>query len=141
MNWQIKTVVTDSFSMDCLQFGCGGEPLVILPGASVQSVLGAADSIVDAYAALANNFEIHLLDYRKSFPNPYPVRDMARDAYEALRALGLTRAFMFGASLGGMVAIELAAEHPEFARKLALGSTTAQLPESRRPPSRVRSRA
>ena len=41
---EIKTVQTDGFEMEYFCFGHGKEPLVILPGLSVQSVMGAADA-------------------------------------------------------------------------------------------------
>lgn len=49
---EIKTVQTDGFEMEYFCFGHGKEPLVILPGLSVQSVMGAADAVADAYRLL-----------------------------------------------------------------------------------------
>lgn len=132
MHEMINTVELDSFTISYLRFGRGDDTLVILPGASIQSVMGAADAIVDAYAPLAESFNVYLLDYRRDLPDPYPMRDIARDAYEALRALGLDQAHLFGASLGGMVALVLATEHPEFVKKLVLGSTAARVSAEQR---------
>ena len=128
----METVKTGSFSVDYLQFGRGNDSLVILPGASVTSVMGAADAIEEAYAPLAEDFTLYLLDYRRDFPDAYSVHDMARDAYGALRALELEHMCLFGASLGGMVAQVLAIEHPGLVRKLVLGSTAARVSEDRR---------
>ena len=127
----VGTVATDSFSMGYLRFGCGGDPMVILPGASVQGVLGAADAIVDAYAPFAERFTVYLLDYSRALPDPRSVRAMARDVGEALRELGLDEVFLFGASLGGMVSLVLAIERPELVRKLVLGSTAPRMAEDR----------
>ena len=49
MSIQIETVHTDTFSMNYFRFGKGEKTLVILPGLSVQSVMGAADAIAAAY--------------------------------------------------------------------------------------------
>lgn len=51
---------------------------------------------------------------------PYSLSDMARDAVGLLDALDIPRAHIVGASLGGMVAQLVAAEHPE--RTLSLTS-------------------
>lgn len=126
------TVDLGSFSMDYLRFGHGDDTLVILPGVSVQSVMGAADAIAEAYAPLAERFTVYLLDCRSDLPDPYPLRDMARDAYEALRALGLEQAHLFGVSMGGMAALALAIDHPEFVKKLVVGSTAPCVTVERR---------
>ena len=53
---QIQTVKTDTFSMDYFCFGTGGRKLVIIPGVSIQSVMGSAEAIADAYSVFAGNF-------------------------------------------------------------------------------------
>ena len=41
MGISVETVKTDAFSMDYVRFGSGKRTFVILPGLSVQSVMGA----------------------------------------------------------------------------------------------------
>ena len=48
-----------------------------------------------------------------------------------MRALGLEGSVLFGASQGGMIAMEIAARHPDLVRALGLGSTAARMPQSR----------
>jgi pimeloyl-ACP methyl ester carboxylesterase len=57
--------------------------------------------------------------------SPYGVADMAEDARGVLDALGIARAHLCGASLGGMIAQHLAARHPERVASLALLMTSA----------------
>ncbi len=51
---------------------------------------------------------------------PYKLRDLATDAVTLLDALGVAKAHLVGASMGGMIAQIVAAEHPE--RVLSLTS-------------------
>ena len=129
MSILIETIKTDRFSMDFFRFGNGDKTLVILPGLSIQSVMGAANAIADAYRSLADCYTIYVFDRRTDLPEIYPVRDMARDTAEAFQALGLKQVYLFGASQGGMIALVLAIEHPELVGKMVLGSSSAHVKE------------
>ena len=126
-NSKIKTVVTDSFSMDYFKFGKGARTFIIIPGLSVQSVMGSADLIADAYAPMADDFTVYVFDRRKDLPDTYSVNDMAADTAEAIMRLGLSGVDIFGASQGGMIAMKIAIDHPELVHKLVLGSTAAKI--------------
>ena len=115
--------------MDYFRFGRGEKTLVILPGLSVQSVMGSADAVADAYRALTDDFTVYLFDRRRDLPPSYTVQEMARDTTAAMEALGLADIYLLGVSQGGMMAMEIAAENPELVRGLALGSTSACVTE------------
>ena len=59
----IETVKTESFSMNCFRFGQGKETFVILPGLSVQSVMGFAQSVAEAYQLLADMYLTVAMNY------------------------------------------------------------------------------
>jgi pimeloyl-ACP methyl ester carboxylesterase len=65
---------------------------------------------------------------------PYSLGDMARDAVGLLDALGIERAHIVGASMGGMIAQVVAAEHP--ARTLSLVSIMSSTGRRDLPPGR-----
>ena len=62
---------------------------------------------------------------RSSVPSgPYFIRQMARDANAVLVAAGANSAHVLGASMGGMIAQELALLYPERVRSLILACTS-----------------
>lgn len=66
-------------------------------------------------------------------PPPYTLRDMAADALGVLDALGVERAHLVGASLGGTVVQRIAIEHPE--RVLSLTSVMSSPGDPTLPPA------
>ena len=127
---KIETVTTGSFAMDYFRFGHGEDTLVILPGLSVQSVMDSADVIAESYQLLTDDFTIYVFDRRKELPASYPIREMAQDTARTFQAAGLREPSVLGVSQGGMIAMELAIEHPNLVRKLALCSTSARVTEA-----------
>jgi 3-oxoadipate enol-lactonase len=78
---------------------------------------------------LAQSFRVIAFDNRgvgrsSRPPGPYSVAGMADDAVAVLDAAGAERAHVYGISLGGMIAQEVALRHPERVEALVLGATT-----------------
>ena len=122
---QIESIRTERFSMNYCRFGQGKRNLVILPGLSVQPVLAAGDAIAEAYKLLAQDFTLYLFERRSDLPERYSVQEMAEDTAQAIRELDLGPVCLFGASQGGMMAMEIAIRHPELVERMILGSTSA----------------
>jgi pimeloyl-ACP methyl ester carboxylesterase len=79
---------------------------------------------------LADGFRVLTFDQRGMgrsghSPWPYTVAQMADDAVAVLDAAGAQRAHVYGISLGGMVAQEVALRYPDRVEALVLGATTA----------------
>lgn len=129
---EIETVETDSFAMEYFRFGQGEKAFVILPGLAITSVMESAAAIRNAYKDIAREYTVYVFDRRKDLPVSYPIREMARDTANALKELGLERVSLFGASQGGMMALEIAIRYPELVDKLVIGSTAAKIPEKTR---------
>ena len=125
----IQTVQTGQLTMQYFRFGSGSRTMVILPGLSVQSVMGSADAVAAAYACFAAEYTVYLFDRRSDLPAKYPLADMAEDTAAAMQALGLSDAYVFGASQGGMMALLIAARHPELVKCAVLGSSAARINE------------
>ena len=109
--------------MDYLKFGSGTKAFVLIPGLSVQSVMGSAAMVAEAYAQFAKDYTVYLFDRRRGLPASYSIEEMAEDTAQAIQALGLNDIQLVGASQGGMISMCIALDHPELVRKLVLCST------------------
>jgi pimeloyl-ACP methyl ester carboxylesterase len=65
---------------------------------------------------------------------PYSLEMFAGDAIALLDALKIERSHLFGVSMGGMIAQELALGHPSRLQTLALGCTTCGVKHAVPPP-------
>lgn len=120
------SVRTDAFEMEYFSFGSTEQPLVLLPGMSLHSVIPQGEAVAAQYALLTNDYRITLFDRKKDITDGYSIEDMARDTAQAMRSLGIKNADVVGFSQGGMIAQVLAARYPELVHKLVLGSTIAR---------------
>ena len=66
------------------------------------------------------------------------VGEMAADAFAVMDAAGVERAHVFGVSMGGGIALEMAIQRPERLTSLILGCTGALTAEKRRMPAIMR---
>ncbi len=87
--------------------------------------------------AFARHFRVTTFDNRgagrSSAPDePYSLGGMADDTAAFMAALGIDRAHVLGASMGGMVAQELAINHPGRVDRLVLACSRARTSELRR---------
>jgi 3-oxoadipate enol-lactonase len=103
-----------------------GEPLLLIQGMGGESTHWGEPFLRE----LERDFEVVLYDHRgigRSAPleGDITTADLARDALALLEALEIERTHVFGFSMGGMVAQELALTAPERVRSLTLASTSA----------------
>jgi pimeloyl-ACP methyl ester carboxylesterase len=101
-----------------------GAPLLLIQGLGYGA--WGWDPVVPG---LAERFRVLSFDNRGSGgsempPGPYTAAAMAEDALQVLDEAGVERAHVVGASLGGMIAQELAVAHPERVDRLVLCCTT-----------------
>jgi len=104
-------------------------PVLLLMGLGANGRLWAPA----ARRCLAAGFDVITIDNRGCGRSdtpwlPWTTRTMATDAITVLDELGVEQAHVCGASLGGMVAQEVALEFPERVSKLVLACTTGGFP-------------
>lgn len=116
-------------------FGDRANPTVLLVmGANTQSTAWPPpliEALVGAgYHVLRfDNRDIGLSSWVDFEKQPYTVADMAADAVGLLDALGIERAHLVGASLGGMIGQQLAIDHPERVQSLTSIMSSPSGPE------------
>jgi pimeloyl-ACP methyl ester carboxylesterase len=101
-------------------------------GPAVLLILGQGMSMEAGWRSvdrLASQFRVLVFDNRDMGRSdhslwPYLVAEMANDAVAVLDAAGEARAHVYGMSLGGMVAQEIALRHSDRVCGLVLGATT-----------------
>ncbi|RJL32450.1 3-oxoadipate enol-lactonase [Bailinhaonella thermotolerans] len=108
--------------------GPDGAPVVVL-GSSLGTTRRMWD---DVLPALTPRFRVLRYDHRghgsRPVPaGPYEIADLGRDVLDLMDRLGVVRAHHAGLSLGGMVAMWIAAHAPERVDRLALLCTSARL--------------
>lgn len=119
--------VLDNDTMNYIMFGKGSKPLIILPGLGdgLSPVHGQLQAVIFAinYIKFAEQFKVYIFSRKNSLTENYSTRDMAEDQAEAMKTLGISKAYVMGVSQGGMIAQYLAADHPELVEKLVLAVT------------------
>ena len=119
------TLSMEKGTMDYIRFGNGERVLIMLPGLgdSLRSVRGAAVPMAILYREFARRFTVYSFSRIEPMPAGYTTRDMARDLFDAMGALGIGKADIFGVSMGGMIAQWLAIDYPEIVDRLILAVT------------------
>jgi pimeloyl-ACP methyl ester carboxylesterase len=100
-----------------------GEAVLLIAGLALP-----ATSWWRTVPVLARRFRVLTYDHAgvgrsASLRAPFSTASMAADALAVLDAAGVSRAHVYGTSLGGLVAQQLALRNPERVRSLVLGAT------------------
>jgi pimeloyl-ACP methyl ester carboxylesterase len=100
-----------------------GDPVLLIHGLGLSG--GAWWRTVDTLAPTMSviSFDHRGIGRSKSMMHAFTTEAMADDAVSILDALDIERVHVYGFSLGGMVAQQLALRHPERVQALVLGAT------------------
>ncbi|MCU1436834.1 MAG: putative hydrolase, alpha/beta fold family protein [Pseudarthrobacter sp.] len=105
--------------------GDGGTPLLLLHGGlfDIEQQFGALiPSLSAGRRVIATDFQGH--GRTNDIDRPLGTRHLASDVIGLLKHLGVGKADLFGFSVGGAVALELAVRRPELVRKLIVSSVS-----------------
>lgn len=99
-----------------------GRPLVLLHGA-----LMTIEQFGDVLPSLAKTRQVIAIEQQAhgrtaDIDRPFRYEQMADDTVAVLRQLGIEEADIFGYSMGGGLALQIAMEHPELVRKLVVAA-------------------
>lgn len=119
-----------SGKLNYVAFGKGSKNLIIIQGLSVREVKGAGVSLALMYKMFAKDYRVYFFDRRVIVKDGLTNWDLADDIYNAMEALNIENADVFGVSQGGMIAMALTLEHPEKVGKLVLGVTSSRANEN-----------
>lgn len=111
---------------DCIQFGKGARPLIMIQGLNTRGIKGAALSLAYMYRIFAKEYTVYLFDRREGLPEEVTVRELAADVAAAMDVLRLTKADVLGVSQGGMIAQYLAMDRPDLVDKMVLVVTLSR---------------
>ena len=118
MEYLESYVLVRSGEFPYIRFGNGKKDLVILAGMSMTGLAGLGTPVSEKYRDYAEEYTVYVFDRLRVLPDDASVRSMAQDTAEAMRALGIEKADVIGASQGGMIALYLAIDHPELVHAL-----------------------
>ena len=128
----IRFADTDDGAVAYLEFGSGPQTVVVLFGLwSHIEVAWDEPTIRAVLQRLAQRFRVVLMDRRgvglsERLALEHSVGAGLHDLDAVRRALGEGKVWLFGNSVGGMIAIEYAARHPEAVAGLALYAANAR---------------
>ncbi|MET1087901.1 MAG: alpha/beta hydrolase [Arthrobacter sp.] len=103
--------------------GDGGTPLLLLHGGlfDIEQQFGALiPGLSEGRTVIATDFQGH--GRTNDIDRPLNTPDLASDVLGLLAHLGVHEVDVFGFSVGGAVALQLAVNHPELVRKLVVSS-------------------
>ena len=124
MSIPVKTIKTNRATMKYFSFGEGEKNLVLVPGVGIRDTSLAADLVADYYSPFTADYTVYVFDTREDMPSEYTIEEMTEDLYEAMRELGIKKAYFNGCSMGGMILSTMLVKHPEVINKAVLSSTT-----------------
>jgi pimeloyl-ACP methyl ester carboxylesterase len=101
-----------------------GQPLVVLHGAymTIETMGEILPSFAETRQVIATELQGH--GHTADIDRPLSYEQMANDVCALLEEIGIDKTDVFGFSLGGGVALQLAIRHPEVVRKLVVASAS-----------------
>lgn len=122
-----KVFQASSVTLNYVQSGVGDTSMLLLHGGS--SRWQTFDSIIPELSKMYNVYALDLRGHGKSgrVPGQYQIQDYVPDIKEFIQKIIQKPAIVFGHSLGGMIAVLLAAYYPELIKAIIIGDSPISL--------------
>lgn len=121
-----KLIIGKEYRLPYFDFGEGEKNFILLPGASMTSILGSEDGVKALFAPYTEDFHIYVFDVPQDLDAVTGIDQLADIIADASDALGIKEADIYGASMGGMIAQKLAIRHPNLVHSLTLASSMSR---------------
>ena len=127
-NAKNETIKIDNYTTDYVSFGKGSKNLILIPGGGdgMRTVKGLAIPMASMYKMFANEYKVYIPSRRNEIKDGFSIKDMADDVVKLLEKLNIEKADIIGVSQGGMIAQQIAINHPEKVNKLVLAVTSSR---------------
>lgn len=119
-------IISEEYSLPYFDFGEGDKAFVVLPGSSMTSILNSEDGVKAIFTPYTEDYHFYVFDVPENLDAVSGIDEFADIIADASNALGIKEADVYGASMGGMVAQELAVRHPSLVRSLTLASSMSR---------------
>ena len=120
------TLTIENTINDYISFGTGTKNLIMIQGLNTNGISGSAIALATMYRMFAKDYKVYLFDRRRDISDNITVRELASHIAEAMDALDIRTADIFGVSQGGMIAQYLAIDRPDLVNKLVLAVTSSK---------------
>ena len=119
----ISSVKLPSAEMPYFSFGSGENALVMLPGVFTKNLMTLSEAVKQAFSEFTKDYTFYVFERQVPLSENCTIEQTAVLTADALDALGVENACVYGVSTGGMIAQSLAAQRGDLVQKLALIST------------------
>ena len=128
LNAKNENIRLNGYDCDYISFGSGSDVLIMLSGVGdgFKTAKGVAIPFAFMYRCFAESFKVYVFSRRNNMPEGFTTEEMARDLSDIMEVLGIGSASVFGVSQGGMIAQQMAIQHPDKVNNLVLAVTASR---------------
>lgn len=118
--------IVDKYGLPYFDFGKGEKTFILLPGASMTSILDSMEGVKALFAPYTDDYHIYVFDAPQDLDMVAGIAEYADIIAAASNVLGIKEADVYGASMGGMIAQKLTIRHPGLVHSLTLASSMSR---------------